>query len=105
MLVLLLRPFLALFDDLEVIVQDRRNHRHHIRFHDSPSYSLRASHADVHDALKSKVPLPHLHHILTPPLLENTYQPLDAAIDGEYVSYAARRCRQICQVIERVDER
>jgi hypothetical protein len=73
---------------LKVVVQDGRNYRYHVRLDNSSSYSFRSSHSNVDYALEGQVPFPHLHHVFTPALLEDAYQPLDAAIDGEYVPYS-----------------
>jgi hypothetical protein len=96
---------LALFNYLEVVVEYRRNHRHHVRFDNTSSDGLRPSHTNVHYTLKGQVPLPHLHHVLAPALLEYAYQSLNAAIDGEDVSNATGGCGEICEIVERVDER
>ena len=93
-------PLSAFLDDLEVVVQDRRNNRHHVRFHYSCTNGLRAAYANIDYTLERQIPLPHLHHVFTPTLLENAYQPLDTAIDGEYISYSTRGCREVCQVVE-----
>jgi len=74
--------------DFDVIVQDGRDDRHHICFHHSCPHILRTSYANVDHALKSKAPLPHLHQIPTPTLLEDAHETFNAAIDGENVPNA-----------------
>ena len=46
-------PFLALLDDLEVVVQDSRDNRDHVCLDYSRSYSLRPSYANIDNTLKS----------------------------------------------------
>ncbi len=100
--------FLGLFPTsihhLDVIVEDGRDHWHHVRFHHPRPHILRASHPDVDDALKCQIPLPHVHHILTPPGLEQADQPLDAAIDRQDVSNSRRGCGEIGEVVEGIDQ-
>lgn len=91
--------------DLDVIVEYRSNNWHHVRFHYSRADILRSSDPNIYNALKSQVPFPHVHHILTPPCLEKTYQSFDAAIDGQNVSYSGRGGCEVCEVIERINER
>ncbi len=95
---------LAFLSHLEVVVQYRRNDGHHIGLDDSRAHCFRASYANIHDALERQVPFPLLHHVLAPSLFENTYQPLDAAIDGEYIAYAPGGGGKVCEVVERVYE-
>lgn len=109
---MLLKLFLGLFllfaaflVNLKVVVQDGGDDRDHIGFNHSRPYVLGSTNADVDDALKCQVPLPHVHHILAPALLQDADQPLDATIDGKNVSYACRRCCQVGKVVEGVDER
>jgi hypothetical protein len=94
-----------LVDDLDVVVENGGNDRHHIGFDHTRPDILRAAYTNVEDALEGKVPLPHVHHVLAPALLEDAYQALDTAINGENVSYACRGCGEVGKVVERVDER
>ena len=94
-----------LVDDLDVVVENGCDDRHHVGFDDTRPDVLRATHADVEDALESKVPLPHIHHVLAPALFEDAYQALDTAIDGENVPYAGGGGCEVGEVVERVDER
>jgi hypothetical protein len=98
-------PRLALVDDFDVVVENGSNDGNHVGLDYPRPDILRASYTNVKDALKGKVPLPHVHHVLAPPFFEYAYQPLDTAIDGEDVSYPRRRCGEICEVVERIDER
>ena len=98
-------PRFALVDDLEVVVEDGSNDRDHIGFDDPRPDVLGTSHTDVKDALESQVPFPHVHHVLAPAFFEDAYQTLDAAIDGENIPYPRRRGCEVCEVVERVDER
>jgi len=43
--------------------------------------------------------------VLAPALLENAYQSLDPAIDGEDIPYPTGRGRQVCKVVEGVYKR
>jgi hypothetical protein len=94
----------ALVDDLEVVVEDRRDDGNHVSLDDASPDGFRTPDADVDDALESQVPLPHLHHVLAPALLENAYEALDAAIDSEDVANAAGGGCEVCEVVQRVDE-
>ncbi len=90
---------------LDIIVEDRSNHGHHVRFDDPRPHILRASHADVDHALKCQIPFPHVHHILAPPGLEQTYQSLDASVDREDVSNPRRGGGEVGEVVEGIDQR
>ena len=94
-----------LVHNLDVVVEDGCDDGHHIGFDDPCPDILRSPHADVEDALERQVPLPHVHHVLAAALLEDAYQALDAAIDGEDVAYACGGCGEVGEVVERVDER
>ena len=94
----------AFVHDLNVVVENGSDDGNHVCLDNPGPHVLRTSHADVEDALEGKVPLPHVHHVLAPPLLEDAYQPLDAAVDGEDVAYAGGGGGEICEVVERVDE-
>jgi hypothetical protein len=95
----------ALIDNFDIVIEDGSDDRHHVGFDDPCPDVLGTSHTDVKDALEGEVPLPHVHHVLAPPFFEDAYQPLDAAIDGENVPYPRRGRCEVCQVVERVDER
>lgn len=69
-------------DHLDVVVEDSCNDWHEVCFDDSGTNILRATDADIDHTLEGEVPLPHVHHVLAPPLLQDTYQPLNAAIDS-----------------------
>lgn len=101
----LLRLLSAPVHDLDVVVEDGSNNRDQISLNDPGADVLRATDANVDHALESEVPLPHIHHILAPPLLQNAHQPLDAAIDSQDISYPRRGRGQVGEVVERVDER
>jgi hypothetical protein len=91
-------------DDLDVIVQYRRNNGDHVCFdHPCPNI-LRPSYPNVDNALKCQIPFPHIHHIFASPGLEEAYQSLDAAVDCEDVSNSCRGCGEICEVVEGIDE-
>jgi hypothetical protein len=94
-----------LIHNLDVVVENGCNDRHHVGFNHTRPDVLGAAYANVEDALESKVPLPHVHHVLAAALFENAYEALDAAIDGQNVAYACRRRGEVGEVVERVDER
>lgn len=94
----------ALVDDLEVVVEYGRDDGNHVSLDDTGPYGLGTPDADVDDTLEGQVPLPHLHHVFAPALLENAYEALDTAIDGEDVAYATGRGCEVCKVVQRVDE-
>jgi hypothetical protein len=94
----------ALVDDFDIIVEYRGDDRYHVGFHHSRPDVLGASDTDVENALERKIPLPHVHHVLTPALFEYAYQSFDTAIDGEDVPNAGGRCGEVCEMVERVDE-
>jgi hypothetical protein len=82
----LLALLAAFFNHLDVVVKDGGNDWNHIGLDYSRPDIFGSTNAYVHDALECKVPFPHAHHILTPTLLEDANQALDASIDGENVS-------------------
>ena len=91
MRVLLQLLFVAtFFNDLDVVVEHSGNDWHRAGLDYPGAHRLGASHTNIHNTLEAKVPFPHVHHVLAPTLLQNTDQSLDAAIDGEDVSYAGR---------------
>lgn len=104
-LVLGIRFGTTLVNHPHIIVQDGRNHRHHIRFHNACAYILAAADTDVDDALEGEVPLPAFHHVLgSAAFLQDADQTLDTAIDGEDVSYAGGGSGEVCEVVEGVYE-
>lgn len=106
LLLLRLLGLLATFiDDLDVVVEDGGNDRDHVGLDHPRPDAFGASDAYVDDALEGQVPLPHVHHVLAPALLEDADKPLDASIDSEDVANAGRGCCQISKMIERVDQR
>ena len=94
-----------LIDDLDVVVENGCDDGHHIGFDHTCPDVLRTTYTNVEDALESKVPFPHVHHVLAPALFEDAYQAFDTAIDSENVPYACRGCGEVGEVVERVDER
>jgi len=100
-----LGPRPVLVDNLDVVVEDGGDDGDHVGLDDTGPDVLGAPYTNVKDALEGEVPLPHVHHVLAPALLEDAYQTLDAAIDGEDVPDAGRRRGQIGEMVERVDER
>lgn len=89
----------------DVIVEDCSNDRNHVCLHDSCAHILRSSDSNIDHALKRKIPLPHIHHVLTPPSLEKADQSFDASIDREDVSYAGGGGCEVREMVERIDER
>jgi hypothetical protein len=100
----LLCLFTALVDGLDVIVEDGSDDGDHIGLDNAGADVFRSSDADIDDTLEGKVPLPHSHHILTATLLQDADQTLDAAIDSEDIADASRRCGEIGEMVEGVDE-
>ena len=100
-----LSPRPVLVDDLDIVVKDGSDDGNHVSLNNAGPDVLRTPYTNVKDALERQVPLPHVHHVLAPALLEDAYQALNAAIDGQNVPDAGRRCGQIGEMIERVDER
>ncbi len=92
-------PCPALVDNLDVVVEDGRNDGDHVSFDNACPDILGTSNSDVEDALKRQIPFPHVHHIFATALLEDAYQPLDAAIDGQDVSDAGRRGGEVGEVV------
>jgi hypothetical protein len=89
----------------DVIVEYCSNDWNHIGLHYSCPHILRSSDSNIDNALKRQIPLPHIHHILTPPCLEEAYQSFDASIDSQDVPYTGGRGRQVSEMVERIDER
>ena len=78
----------ALVDDLDVVVEDGGDDGDHVGLDDAGPDIFRAADANVEDALKSEIPLPHVHHVLAAAMLEDAYEALDAAVDGQDVADA-----------------
>lgn len=100
----LLGLFSTSIHDLDVIVEYRSNDGHHVGLDDSGTDVFRSSDPNIHHALKCQIPFPHIHHILTPPGLEQTYQPLNTAIYRQNVPYPSRGGCEVSQVVQGVDE-
>lgn len=105
---LLLFSFFGLFstfvDDFDVIVEDGGDDGNHIGFDNPGTNGLGTAYTYVDHALKSKVPLPHAHHILAATLLEDADQALDSSIDGENVADASGRGSKVGEMVKRVNE-
>lgn len=84
----LLGLFATLLNHFDVVVEDCGNDGHHVSLDDSRPDTFSAADSNVHDALESQVPFPHVHHVFAAALLQNADQSLDAAIDCENVSDA-----------------
>jgi hypothetical protein len=104
LLLCFLRLFAALLNDLDVVVQDRGDYRHHVCLNDSGPYCLGATNAYVNDALKCQVPFPHVHHVLAPALFENADEPFNAAILPKNITNPSRRRCEVREVVEGVNE-
>lgn len=100
----LLRLLATSINHLDVVVENGRNHRYEVRLDYPSADSLRAADANIDHALEGEVPLPHIHHILAPPLLQDAYQSLDAAIDGKNITNPRGRGSQVGEVVEGVDQ-
>lgn len=84
----LLCLFAAFIDNFDVIVEDGCDDRNHISFDDSSPHVFGPANSYVHHTLESKIPFPHVHHILTSSLFQNADQSLDAAIDRQNIANA-----------------
>lgn len=108
MMAVLVLGFLGLcpyvFNDFDVVVEDCGNHGDHISLHHPSPNSFCAPNAYVDDTLESQIPLPHVHHVFAATLLQDADQPFDAAIDGQDVADASRRCCEVSEMVERVDQ-
>jgi hypothetical protein len=94
----------AFVDSFGIIIEDGSDDRDHVSLDDTSADVFRASNTNIDDTLESKVPLPHSHHVLTTALFQNADKTLDTSIDGEDVTDASRRCGEIGEMVERVDE-
>jgi hypothetical protein len=94
----------AFINSLCIVVEDGSDDGNHVSLNNSGADVFRASDADIDNTLKSKVPLPHSHHVLTTTLLENANETLDASINGKDITDASRGCGEIGEMIEGVDE-
>jgi hypothetical protein len=88
---------------LYVIVEYRSDNWDHIGLHHSCADILRASDPNIDHTLECQIPFPHIHHILTPSCLQQAYQSLDAAIDGQDISYPGGGGREVCEVVKGID--
>lgn len=104
LLICFLSLFTAFFKDFDVVVEYSGDDGDHVGFDNSGSYVFGSSNANVHDALKCQVPLPHPHHVLAPPLFEYAYEALDATVDCKNIANTCGRGRQVGKVVERVDQ-
>ena len=91
-------------DDLQIIIEHGGDDGNHIGLDDASAHILGSTHADVDDALKGQVPLPHVHHVLTATGLEDGHQALETAIDGQDVTDTGRGGGQVSQVVQRIDQ-
>jgi hypothetical protein len=94
----------AFVDSLGIVIEDGSDDGDHVGFNDTGADVLRASNTNIDNALESKIPFPHSHHVLTTALLENADETLDTSIDGEDIADASRGCGEIGEMVERVDE-
>lgn len=90
----------AFFDDLDVVVEDGSDDGDHISLDDPSPYALSAANSYVDDTLKGEIPLPHIHHVLAPSLLQYANKPLNTSIHCEDVPNPSRGGRKICQMIQ-----
>ncbi|KAI6755313.1 hypothetical protein HG531_004419 [Fusarium graminearum] len=106
--ILLLFGFLSLLaafvDSLGIVIEDGSDDGDHVSLDNTSANIFCASNTNIDDALESKVPLPHSHHVLTTALFQNADKSLDTSIDGKNVADASRRCGEIGEMVERVDE-
>lgn len=100
-----LSPLPALFNDLDVVVENGGYDGDHVGLDDPGPDGLGAADANVDDTLEGKIPLPHAHHIFTPPLLEDADETLDASIDGEDVADSGGGGGEVGEMVEGVYER
>ena len=94
-----------LFNDSNVVIQQRSNNGHHIGLYHSSSYVFGAANTNVYDALKCKAPFPRLHHVSPSASLQDADQLLDPSIDGENFADAGGRDCKVGEVIQGVDKR
>jgi hypothetical protein len=92
------------FNHQDVVPQDRGNDRDHICLDDSSSHILAPSDTNVDDTLKCQIPLPHVHVIFTPSLLQQAHQPFHTAIDSQDIPDSGRGGGQIGEMVEGVDQ-
>ena len=105
LLLCLLRLFSAPIYNFYVVVENRSNNWNHIRLHHPRPNRFRATNADIDNTLESKVPFPHIHHILASACLEEADQPFDAAIDGKDISDSGGGGREVSEMVQGIDER
>jgi hypothetical protein len=92
--------FAALVDHFDVVIENCRDDWNHVCLYHSRAHILRSTDPNIDNALKSQIPLPHIHHIFAPSSLEKAYQSLDTSIDCEDVSYPRGRSGEISQMVE-----
>jgi hypothetical protein len=89
----------------DVIVEYCSDDWNHVCLHHSCPHIFRSSDSNINNALKSQIPLPHVHHIFTSPSLEKADQSFDTSIDCEDVSYPGGGGCEVSEMVERIDER
>ena len=94
----------ALLDDFDVVVQNCSNDWDHIGLDNPRTHILGAANANIDNTLEGKVPFPHAHHIIATTLLQDADKTFDASVDGKNVADSCRRCGEVSEMIERVDE-
>jgi hypothetical protein len=107
-LLLQLHGFFSLFsasiNHFDVVIEYCSNDGNHICFYHPRPDILRASDPNIDNALESQIPFPHIHHIFASPRLEKAYQSLNTSIDCQDVPYPCGGGRQICKVVQGIDE-
>lgn len=76
------------FNHKDVVPKNRGNDRNHVSLNYTRAYILGASNADVDDALKGKIPFPHMHFIFASALFQDAHKAFNTSIHGQNVSYA-----------------
>lgn len=78
--------FSQLFCNLDVIIEYCGNDGDHVGLDNSGPDALGSPDTYVDDTLEGQIPLPHVHHIFTPSLLQDADQTLDSSIDSQDIS-------------------
>lgn len=99
-----LRLLSAPIYDLYVVIENCSDNRDHVSLHHPRPDRLRASDADIDNTLECEIPFPHIHHVFASACLEEADQSLDTAIDGKDISDACGGCREVCEVVQGIDE-